>query len=135
ERCARTVSDDLDEAEAVHGGTLEGLRQDGIDRLRGCLPRTLVLHCRQVDADRSADVEAADRARSLGGSEPREVVRREVAVNVDQGHRWRGRDPKLAASKCHKAGPCLIDEVVPPPVPEFVARSGKPYRPTIRSVW
>ena len=63
QRRAAARPDDLDEAEAVDRGPLEGLRQDRVDRLGGALPRFLAGRGRKVDADRALEVEAEDRAR------------------------------------------------------------------------
>ena len=104
QRGARTRADDLDEAEAVDRGPLERLRQTGVDRRRRGLARRLAARGRQVDADRAADVEAADRvvrlraapstASSSGGK---------IAVDVDQGHRRGRRHPQLAAGEADHA--------------------------------
>src|SRR4051812_34619753 len=65
---------DLKEAEAVHRRALERLRQDGVDGGGGGAPLRLRSERREVDADRAADAEAADRPRRGGRAGEGELV-------------------------------------------------------------
>jgi hypothetical protein len=83
-----------------------------LDDLR-ILPRGLASAGRQVDPDRSADVEPNDRARRLRRPEHGELIGRQIAVDIDQGHRRRCRHPQLPSCELDQAALRLIDKIVP----------------------
>ena len=78
---------------------------------------------RQVDPDRAADVEPADRLAPL---RPRRRTASspaiEKAVDVDQGHRRRRRNAQLAAGEADDAAARLVDQIVPARAAKLVRR-------------
>ena len=113
-------ADDLDEAEAVDRGPLERLRQDAsiasAASWRAALPRR--------SADRSRSIRRYRAGGSLGRLPPRRATAsslgRKIAVDVDQGHRRRRRDPQLAAGERDDAAARFVDQIVPAQLAEFV---------------
>ena len=106
-------ADDLEEAEAIDRGALERCRQDVVDRLGDRLPRGLAADRGQVDPDRSGDAVAADRPRGGGGAGERELLGRQVAIDVDQGHRRGQRHAQLAAGKGDDPAARFVEQVGP----------------------
>ena len=122
-------TDDLQEAEAVDRGALERLRQRSrrSPASTACALR-LARQGREVDADRAADAVAADRARRGLRAGQRELGRRQVPVDVDQGHRRGRRHAQLAAGEADDAAARFLDQVGPACLLEPVVGRGEGQR-------
>ncbi len=80
-------ANDLQEAEAIHRSTFKGRGQVRVDGFGNGLTRGLAAYGWQVNADRSAYAVATNGPGSGYGAGDCELLRGQVAVDIDQCHR------------------------------------------------